>query len=148
RSVFLYLVSINEAPSRGHVDQKEWRQRFFEEFLRSEDEKSTQFDILTKEKYLAFMQQVEEAEKTEKKSPLQQRRLKRLDVVEIGAVKKLTARNEENTNNTKYYLTVDELKNEFDICAQKFLVEEEVNKTLNFENRRNQIFSWNRPRFL
>lgn len=99
---------MDEASSSGHVGQKEWRQRFLEEVLRSEDEKSTHFNVLTKEKYFALMQQVEEAKKTEKKSPLQQRRLKRFDVVEIGGVKKLIARNEENTN-IKYYLTADEL---------------------------------------
>ena len=100
---------MDEASSSGHVGQKEWRQRFLVEVLRSEDEKSTHFNVLTKEKYLELIQQVEEAKKTEKKSPLQQRRLKRFDVVEIGGVKKLTARNEGNTNNIKYYLTADEL---------------------------------------
>ena len=58
---------------------------------------------------MELIQKVEKAKKTEKKSPLQQRRLKRFDVVEIGGVKKLTARNEGNTNNIKYYLTADEL---------------------------------------
>ena len=100
---------MDEASSSGHVGQKEWRQRFLVEVLRSEDEKSTHFNVLTKEKYLELIQQVEEGKKTEKKSPLQQRRLKRFDVVEIGGVKKLTARNEGNTNNIKYYLTADEL---------------------------------------
>lgn len=49
---------------------------------------------------------MEEAEKTDKKTPLQQRRLKRFGMLNITGVKKLIARSEENI---RYYLPADEL---------------------------------------
>lgn len=99
---------MNGASSSGYISQKEWRERFLEEILRSETEKSTHFNVMTKEKYLLLMQEVEEAKKVEKKTPLQQRRLNRFDVVEIGGIRKLAARNDKNVN-IKYYLSADEM---------------------------------------
>ena len=66
-------------------------------------QKSTHYNVLTKEKYFEILQEVEEAEKMEKKTPLQQRRIKWFSVLEIRGVKKLVGQNEGN-NNIKYYL--------------------------------------------
>lgn len=59
---------------------------------------------MTKIRYLELIYQAEEAENTGKKTPLQQRRLKRFDVPNIKEVKKPIIR-----SNIKYYLPVDKL---------------------------------------
>ena len=64
--------------------------------------------MLTKKKNLKIMQEVEETEKAEKKTPLQQRRIKGCSVLEIGSVRKFVARNEGN-DNIKYNLSAEEL---------------------------------------
>ncbi|KAG8300021.1 hypothetical protein J6590_086509 [Homalodisca vitripennis] len=96
-----------DSVSGGH-SQKEWRERFMTTVLQSENEKSTHFNILTKDKYQQLINEVETAANTDKKTPLQQRRLKRFGVIDIGGVKKLVAAGERNQD-IKYYLTVDEL---------------------------------------
>uniref|UniRef100_A0A1B6DP93 Integrase zinc-binding domain-containing protein n=1 Tax=Clastoptera arizonana TaxID=38151 RepID=A0A1B6DP93_9HEMI len=96
-----------DSVSGGH-SQKEWRERFMTTVLQSENEKSTHFNVLTKDKYQQLINEVETAANTDKKTPLQQRCLKRFGVIDIGGVKKLVAAGERNED-IKYYLTVDEL---------------------------------------
>ena len=83
-------------------DLKKWKQ------------KSTPYNELTKEHTSQIMQEVEEDEKAEKKTPLQQRRIKWFNVLEIGGGKKLVAQNEGN-DNIKCYLS-DELYDVIDAC--------------------------------
>lgn len=97
---------MNEPTTSRQADQKQWREKFLTEILQSESEKSSHYNVLTSEQYLELIEQVEDAEKSEERTPLQQRRLKRFAVLEIGDVKKLIARSE---GNIKYYLPSDEL---------------------------------------
>lgn len=54
------------------MDQKEWTQIFLEEILRLENsKKETHYNVLTKENYLKFILEVEEAESVEKRTPIQ-----------------------------------------------------------------------------
>ncbi|XP_031332774.1 KRAB-A domain-containing protein 2-like [Photinus pyralis] len=99
---------MEEDSVNGGHSQKEWRERFMTTVLQSENDKSTHFNVLTKDKYQQLINEVETAANTDKKTPLQQRRLKRFSVIDIGGVKKLVAARERNEN-IKYYLTVDEL---------------------------------------
>ncbi|KAG8289770.1 hypothetical protein J6590_097634 [Homalodisca vitripennis] len=80
-----------DSVSGGH-SQKEWRERFMTTVLQSENEKSTHFNVLTKDKYQQLINEVETAANTDKKTPLQQRRLKRFGVIDIGGVKKIGSR--------------------------------------------------------
>ncbi|KAF2881587.1 hypothetical protein ILUMI_24586 [Ignelater luminosus] len=70
---------MDEPSSSNQTDQLKWRELFLDETLQSENIKSTHFNVLTKDKYLELIPQVEEAEKTEKKTPLQQRKLQRTE---------------------------------------------------------------------
>lgn len=89
------------------MDQKQWRQQFLEEVQKLEDsKKETHYNVLTTDKYSELIFEVEEAEGAEKKTPLQQRRLQRFGVLNIGNVKKLVSRSE---GTVKHYVTVDEL---------------------------------------
>ncbi|XP_043284073.1 KRAB-A domain-containing protein 2-like isoform X3 [Venturia canescens] len=99
---------MDEASSSERRCNKECREKFLAEILKSESEKSTHFNVLTREKYMELIKEVEEAQKTEKKTSLQQRRLKRFNILEIGGLKKLVARNDGNEN-IKYYLSADEV---------------------------------------
>ncbi|KAG8325497.1 hypothetical protein J6590_066485 [Homalodisca vitripennis] len=90
-----------DSVSGGH-SQKEWRERFMTTVLQSENEKSTHFNVLTKDKYQQLINEVETAANTDKKTPLQQRRLKRFGVIDIGGVKRLVAAGERNQD-IKYY---------------------------------------------
>lgn len=82
------------------------RDRFLYEMFQSENRKSSHYKVLSREKYLNLIEQVEEAELAEKKTPLQYRRLKRFGVINIGNEKKLVARGE---GNIRYFLPADEL---------------------------------------
>lgn len=97
---------MDEPTSSRQADQKQWREKFLTEILQSESKKSSHYNVLSSEQYLELVEQVEDAEKSEKKTPLQQRRWKRFAVLKIGDVKKLIARSE---GNIKYYLPSDEL---------------------------------------
>lgn len=97
---------MDEPTSSRQADRKQWREKFLTEILQSESNKSSHYNVLSSEQYLEIVEQVEDAEKSEKKTPLQQRRLKRFAVLKIGCVKKLIARSE---GNIKYYLPSDEL---------------------------------------
>lgn len=97
---------MEEPTSSRQADQKQWREKFLAEILECENKKSSHYNVLSSEQYLQLVKQVEDAEKSEKRTPLQQRRLKRFAVLKIGDVKKLIARSE---GNIKYYLSSDEL---------------------------------------
>lgn len=75
---------MDEASFSGQRCPRERREKFLAEILKSEREKSTHLNVLIKDKYLELIQ---EAQKLEKRTPLQQRRLKRFNVVEIGGIK-------------------------------------------------------------
>ncbi|XP_049886670.1 KRAB-A domain-containing protein 2-like [Pectinophora gossypiella] len=92
--------------SSRQADQKMWREKFLAEILESETRKSSHYNVLLSDKYSELVEQVEDAEKSEIRTPLQQRRLKRFGVLKIGDVKKLIARRD---GNIKYYLQADEL---------------------------------------
>ncbi|XP_018567162.1 KRAB-A domain-containing protein 2-like [Anoplophora glabripennis] len=92
--------------SSRQADQKQWREKFLTEILESEIKKSSHYNVLSSDKYSELVEQVEDAEKSAKRTPLQQRRLKRFGVLKIGDVTKLIAREE---GNIKYYLQADEL---------------------------------------
>ncbi|KAG8296007.1 hypothetical protein J6590_067122 [Homalodisca vitripennis] len=85
---------MEEDSVTGGHSQKEWRERFMTTVLQSENEKSTHFNVLTKDKYQQLINEVETAANKDKKTPLQQRRLKRFGVIDIGGVKKLVAAGE------------------------------------------------------
>lgn len=104
---------MHKALSSGRKRQRERRERFLSEILKSEWEKSTHFNVLAGDKYLELIQEVEEAENSVKKTSLQQRRLKRFGVLESGGKKKLVARNKENET-IKHYLSADELYDAID----------------------------------
>lgn len=97
---------MDEPTSSRQADQKQWREKFLAEILQCESKKSSHYNVLSSEQYLELVKQVEDAEKSEKRTPLQQRRLIRFAVLKIGDVKKLIARSE---SNIKYYLSSDEL---------------------------------------
>lgn len=99
---------MDKASSSEKRCNRENRDKFLTEILKSESVKSTHFNVLTREKYMELIKEVEEAHRTEKKTSLQQRRLKRFNVLEIGGIKKLVARNDGNEN-IKYYLSADEV---------------------------------------
>ncbi|CAB3250360.1 unnamed protein product [Arctia plantaginis] len=82
------------------------RDRFLYEIYQSENRKSSHYKVLTREKYINLIEQVEEAELAEKKTPMQYRRLKRFGVINIGNEKKLVARGD---GNLRYFLPADEL---------------------------------------
>lgn len=65
------------------------------------------FNVIMKDKYLELLKEVEDAERVEKKTPLQHRRLKRFGILEIGGVKKLVERSE--NNEIKYYLPIEDV---------------------------------------
>lgn len=61
----------------------------------------------TKDKYSAeLLLEVQETKTADKKTPLQKRRLKRYDAVEIGGIEKLATGNEETTS-TEYFLPAE-----------------------------------------
>ncbi|KAK5640305.1 hypothetical protein RI129_011116 [Pyrocoelia pectoralis] len=97
---------MDEPSSSVQVNQLEWRERFLKEIVQNENIKSSHFNVLTKDKYSDLILQVEEAEKAQIKTPLHQRRLKRFAILNIGSVKKLVARSEDNI---KYYIPAEEL---------------------------------------
>lgn len=97
---------MDEPTSSKQADQKKWREKFLAEILQRECQKTSHFNVLSSDKYSELVKEVEDAEKSEIRTPLQQRRLKRFCVLKIGDVKKLIARSEESI---KYYLPADEL---------------------------------------
>lgn len=97
---------MDEPTSSRQANQKHWREKFLAGILESENKKFSHYNVLPLDTYLKLVKQVEEAERSEKRTPLQQRRLKRFGVLKIGDVEKLIARNE---GNIKYYLPADEL---------------------------------------
>ncbi|KAK9882614.1 hypothetical protein WA026_022244 [Henosepilachna vigintioctopunctata] len=76
------------------VDQKQWRENILAEISESEMEKFSLFDVLLSDKYSKLIERVEYAETSEKRIPLEQRRLKQFGVLIIGDIKKITARKE------------------------------------------------------
>lgn len=87
-------MSDNQA--EGQSCEKDWKEQFIKKLLESEDKKSTHFNVITKDKYSELLKEVEDAERVEKKTPLQHRRLKRFRILEIGGIKKLVERSENN----------------------------------------------------
>lgn len=98
-------MSDNQA--EGQSCEKDWKEQFIKKLLESEDKKSTHFNVITKDKYSELLKEVEDAERVEKKTPLQHRRLKRFRILEIGDIKKLVERSE--NNEIKYYLPIEEV---------------------------------------
>ncbi|KAK9879056.1 hypothetical protein WA026_003871 [Henosepilachna vigintioctopunctata] len=99
--------------SSRQVGQKQWREKFLAEISDSEMKKSPYFNVLLSDKYSKLIERVEDAEKSEKRIPSQQRRLKRFSVLIIGEVKKIIAQME---GNIKYYLQGDELYDVIDVA--------------------------------
>ncbi|KAG8246491.1 hypothetical protein J6590_083896 [Homalodisca vitripennis] len=95
-----------DSVSGGH-SQKEWRERFMTTVLQSENEKSTHFNVLTKDKYQQLINEVETAANTDKKTPLQQRRLKRFGVIDIGGVKNWWQPVRETKTSNELYDVID-----------------------------------------
>ncbi|KAK9883942.1 hypothetical protein WA026_004882 [Henosepilachna vigintioctopunctata] len=92
--------------SSRQVDQKQWREKFLAEISKSEMKRSSHFNVILSDNYSKLFEQVEDAEKSEKRTPLKQRRLKRFGVLILGDIKKLIVRRE---GSIKYYLQADEL---------------------------------------
>lgn len=81
------------------------KERFFKEIIRLENEKDSHYNAMTKDVYNKLLTEVEEAKSAAKKTPLQYRRLKRFNVLEIGETKKLVS----NSEPVKYYLPAEEI---------------------------------------
>lgn len=69
RSVIFIIIMDESSCSRQIDDQTQWRENFVMDISLKENEKSSQFNVLTKSKYLELIVRVEIAEKriTEKK---------------------------------------------------------------------------------
>lgn len=87
-----------------------WKERFLEKMLQKEDteKKENHYNVMTRDLYYKLMAEVEEAELTAKRTPLQRRRLRRFRIIEVDDSKKLASR----TEPIKYYLPAEEI---FDI---------------------------------
>jgi hypothetical protein len=84
---------------------RRWKVCFIDKLLDSEKGKESQYNIMTRDAYNQLLTEVEEAKSAVKKTPLQYRRLKRFDVLEIGEMKQLVSRGE----TVKYSLPVEEI---------------------------------------
>lgn len=66
---------MDEPLCSRQANQKLWREMFLEENLQSENEKSSHYNVLSADEYADLVKQVEDAEKLEKRSSSQKRRL-------------------------------------------------------------------------
>ena len=61
-----------------------------------EGDNASHYNVLTDDNYASLLQEVKDAKSAKKKSTLQYRRLKRFDVIEIGGVRKLIDKSDED----------------------------------------------------
>lgn len=88
-------------------DAKTWKERFLQKILLKEqiEKKEDHFNVITASTYNKLIGEVQDAELAAKKTPLQQRRIKRFKVVEVGEIKKLASRNDP----VKYYVPAEDI---------------------------------------
>ncbi|XP_045135274.1 SCAN domain-containing protein 3-like [Portunus trituberculatus] len=92
------------------------KEKFIQNILKWDENKTSQYNILTQDKYASLLQEVNDAKTAEKKIPLQYKRLKQFDVIEIGGIQKLIAKSDKDE--IRYYLPASEI---FDVIKTSHL---------------------------
>ncbi|KAK5641011.1 hypothetical protein RI129_009558 [Pyrocoelia pectoralis] len=93
---------MDESSSSVPVYQLEWRERLLKEIVQKENIKFSYFNVLTKDKYSDLILQA----------------IKRFVILNIGSVKKLVARSEDNI---KYYIPAEELYDVIDAAHRAMI---------------------------
>lgn len=70
----------------------QWKERFLQEFLKTEGLKESHYIVLTQEEYAELLQEIKDAKSLIHKTMLQYRQIKHFDITEIGVCRKFFER--------------------------------------------------------